>query len=68
MFDYDQCTCRLKRQDYHLDRAVPLSLLAATVLRRLTWLVRGFVKCGILQRRITFVFMAPRVNLRIDAR
>lgn len=55
---------RLKRRDYHLDRGVPLNLLAATVLRRLIWLVRGFVKCGVLQRRLNVVFMAPRVNLR----
>lgn len=55
---------RLKRQDYHLDRSVPLGLVVATVLRRLTWLARGFVKCGILQRKVNFVFMAPGVNLR----
>jgi acetyltransferase-like isoleucine patch superfamily enzyme len=54
----------LKHQEYHLDRSVPLSLLVGTVLRRLIWLVRGFVKCGVLQRRLRFVFMAPDVNLR----
>jgi acetyltransferase-like isoleucine patch superfamily enzyme len=55
---------RLKHREYHLDRSVPLTLLLGTVLRRLMWLVRGFVKCGVFQRRLHFVFMAPRVDLR----
>ena len=55
---------RLKHQEYHLDRSVPLTLLTGTALRRLTWLVRGFVKCGFLQRRLPIVFMAPHVDLR----
>jgi len=54
----------LKKREYTLDRAIPLSLLAGTVLRRFTWLARGIVKCLVLQRRIAFVFMAPTVNLR----
>jgi acetyltransferase-like isoleucine patch superfamily enzyme len=54
----------LKKREYRLDRSIPLSLLVGTVLRRLTWLVRGTVKCLVLQRRIRFVFMAPKVNLR----
>jgi len=53
-----------KKQEYHLDRSIPLSLLAGTVLRRFAWLVRGAFKCLVLQRRIGFVFMAPGVNLR----
>src|SRR5215467_103131 len=55
---------RLKRRDYRLDHAVPLDLLLATVLRRFAWLVRGFLKCMALQRRLRFVFMAPHVDLR----
>jgi len=54
----------LKKREYRLDRAIPLSLLVGTVVRRFTWLVRGTIKCLILQRRIGFVFMAPHVNLR----
>jgi acetyltransferase-like isoleucine patch superfamily enzyme len=60
----DHSLSRLKHQEYHLDRSVPLTLLLGTGLRRLMWLVRGFVKCGIFQRRLRFVFMAPRVDLR----
>jgi acetyltransferase-like isoleucine patch superfamily enzyme len=54
----------LKKREYRLDRSIPLSLLAGTVLRRFTWLMRGGVKCLVLQRRMGFVFMAPKVNLR----
>jgi len=54
----------LKRREYRLDRSIPLSLLVGTVVRRFAWLVRGGVKCLVLQRRIGFVFMAPNVNLR----
>lgn len=54
----------LKKREYRLDRSIPLTLLAGTVLRRSVWLLRGFVKCLVLQRRIVFVFMAPNVNLR----
>ena len=54
----------LKKREYRLDRSIPLSLLVGTVLRRFAWLVRGAVKCLVLQRRIGFVFMAPNVNLR----
>jgi acetyltransferase-like isoleucine patch superfamily enzyme len=54
----------LKNREYRLDRSIPLSLLLGTVLRRFTWLVRGGIKCLILQRRFELVFMAPQVNLR----
>jgi acetyltransferase-like isoleucine patch superfamily enzyme len=54
----------LKKREYRLDRSIPLSLLVGTVLRRFGWLVRGAVKCLVLQRRVGFVFMAPKVNLR----
>jgi acetyltransferase-like isoleucine patch superfamily enzyme len=60
----NHCLSRLKGQVYHLDRSVPLSLLFGTALRRLIWLARGFVKCGVFQRRLQFVFMAPHVDLR----
>jgi acetyltransferase-like isoleucine patch superfamily enzyme len=55
---------RLKRQEYRLDRSVPLSLLVGTILRRFIWLSRGAVKCLLLQHRLRIVFMAPNVNLR----
>lgn len=54
----------VKKREYRLDRSIPLSLLAGTVVRRLSWLVRGAMKCLVLQRRIGFVFVAPNVNLR----
>ena len=43
---------------------MPLALLVGTALRRWIWLIRGFVKCGVLQRRLRIVFMAPHVDLR----
>jgi acetyltransferase-like isoleucine patch superfamily enzyme len=55
---------RLKGHEYRLDRSVPLSLLLGIVLRRLTWLVRGVVRCLLLQRRFRLIYIAPRVNLR----
>jgi acetyltransferase-like isoleucine patch superfamily enzyme len=55
---------RLKRHEYRLDRSIPPSLLAGTLLRRLSWLARGVLKCLVLQRKFRFVFMAPKVNLR----
>jgi acetyltransferase-like isoleucine patch superfamily enzyme len=58
----------LKKREYRLDRSIPLRLLAGTVVRRFAWLVRGAVKCLILQQRIGFVFMAPGSNLRNAAR
>lgn len=57
----------LKKREYRLDRSIPLSLLASTVVRRLSWVVRGAVKCLVLQRRLRLVFMGPRVNLRSAA-
>jgi acetyltransferase-like isoleucine patch superfamily enzyme len=54
----------IKKREYRLDRSIPLSLLVGTVVRRFTWLLRGAIKCLILQRRFEFVFMAPHVNLR----
>jgi len=53
-----------KGRDYHLDRDIPLGLLAGIILRRNWWLVRGFLKGVFLQRRMLFVFMADGVNLR----
>src|SRR5262249_56949786 len=49
---------RLKARAYRLDRDAPLGLLAAVVLRRSFWLVRGFFKGLLLQRRFVFVFLA----------
>jgi len=60
----DRGLSALKKREYRLDRSIPLSLLVGTVLRRFVWLVRGAIKCLVLQRRIGFVFMAPQVNLR----
>jgi len=54
----------IKKRDYQLDRSIPMSLLAGIVIRRFSWLVRGWLKCVFLQRRFRFVFMAPQVNLR----
>jgi acetyltransferase-like isoleucine patch superfamily enzyme len=55
---------RMKGKPYHLDRAIPLGVLLGIVTRRVIWLVRGFVKGLVLQRRLVFVFMADGVNLR----
>lgn len=55
---------RLKKRQYHLDRAIPASLLIGTFLRRLVWLSRGVMKGLVFQRRWSVVFMASRVNLR----
>ncbi|HEV1995861.1 MAG TPA: acyltransferase [Candidatus Acidoferrum sp.] len=55
---------RLKGRPYALDRSVPLSLLLGVLIRRFTWLLRGFIKGLLLQRRIVLVFMASAVNLR----
>jgi len=40
----------VKKREYRLDRSIRLSLLAGTVLRRLSWLVRGAIRCLVLQR------------------
>lgn len=66
-FIYNVVECslmRLKKRQYHLDRAIPPSLLLGTLLRRFAWLSRGIMKSLIFQRRWSLVFMAPRVNLR----
>src|SRR5262249_60176778 len=55
---------RLKARAYRLDRDAPLGLLAAVVLRRSFWLVRGFFKGLLLQRRFVFVFMAGGAKIR----
>src|SRR5260370_42221712 len=55
---------KLKGREFVLDRSVPFGLLVGIVLRRVSWLIRGVVKCLILQREFRFVFMAPKVNLR----
>jgi acetyltransferase-like isoleucine patch superfamily enzyme len=60
----DGMLTRLKGREYRLDRAIPLGLMIALVIRRATWLARGMVKCLVLQRRFRAVFMAPGVNLR----
>lgn len=54
----------LKKQEYTLDRSIPVSLLIGTLLRRSVWLIRGTLKCFFLQRRFGLVFIAPRVSLR----
>lgn len=55
---------RLKRSEYRIDRSVRPDWLLGIVSRRMTWLLRGFLKCLVLQRRFRVVFMAPMVNLR----
>ena len=55
---------RLKGKPYSLDRAIPLGVLLGMLMRRLVWLLRGFFKALVLQRRFVFVFMAGGVNLR----
>jgi acetyltransferase-like isoleucine patch superfamily enzyme len=60
----DAALSRLKSRPYRLDRDAHLGLLAAVVLRRSFWLMRGFFKGLLLQRRFIFVFMAGGVNLR----
>lgn len=55
---------RLKGRPYELDRSVPLSLLLGLLIRRTVWLLRGFAKALVLQRRFALVFMAKGVNLR----
>jgi acetyltransferase-like isoleucine patch superfamily enzyme len=55
---------RLKGRHYELDRSIPLSLLLALLIRRTVWLLRGFGKGLVLQRRFALVFMAKGVNLR----
>jgi acetyltransferase-like isoleucine patch superfamily enzyme len=60
----DATLSRLKGRPYRLDRDVPLGLLAGVVIRRGLWLIRGFIKGLVLQRRFAFVFLAGGVNLR----
>ena len=60
----EQGLSALKKREYRLDRSIPLSLLVGTVLRRCSWLMRGAIKCLALQRKVRFVFMAAKVNLR----
>jgi acetyltransferase-like isoleucine patch superfamily enzyme len=55
---------RMKGKPYRLDRAIPLGVLLGIVTRRILWLLRGFLKGLVLQRRLVFVFMADGVNLR----
>jgi acetyltransferase-like isoleucine patch superfamily enzyme len=55
---------RLKGKSYALDRDIPLGVLLGMLLRRMVWLLRGFFKALVLQRRFVFVFMADGVNLR----
>jgi acetyltransferase-like isoleucine patch superfamily enzyme len=55
---------RLKGKPYSLDRAIPLGVLLGMLVRRLIWLLRGFFRALVLQRRFVFVFMADGVNLR----
>jgi acetyltransferase-like isoleucine patch superfamily enzyme len=54
----------IKRRRYELDRSIPLSLLCSLLIRRGMWLLRGFIKGLLLQRRIVLVFMASAVDLR----
>ncbi|HMD85087.1 MAG TPA: acyltransferase [Terriglobia bacterium] len=55
---------RIKGHGYRIDRSVPLCVLGGVACRRLVWLLRGILKCLLLQRKLRFVFMAPGVNLR----
>ena len=54
----------LKHRPYRLDRRIPLTALASLLLRRLTWLLRGFTTTTCLQFRPRVIFMAPNVTLR----
>jgi len=60
----DHFLSQFKGPQYRLDRSIPISLLLGIAIRRLAWLLRGVAKCLVLQRRIRFVYMAPRVCLR----
>jgi acetyltransferase-like isoleucine patch superfamily enzyme len=55
---------RVKGHGYRIDRSVPFGVLMGVSSRRFVWLLRGVLKCLLLQRRVRFVFMAPAVNLR----
>jgi acetyltransferase-like isoleucine patch superfamily enzyme len=61
---FDAVLTRLKGRPYQLDRSIPLLLFAGVLIRRAAWLLRGFFKCLVLQRRFVLVFMAKGVNLR----
>lgn len=54
----------IKGRPYRLDRNIPPLLLLGLLMRRSTWLVRGILKCLVLQRRLAMVFMGKGVNLR----
>jgi acetyltransferase-like isoleucine patch superfamily enzyme len=54
----------LKRRTYQIDRGIPLTVLLAIVLRRLTWLLRGLAKTTLLQFRPRAIFIAPDVHFR----
>jgi acetyltransferase-like isoleucine patch superfamily enzyme len=55
---------RLKGRKYEIDRRIPVSLMLAVMLRRLSWMLRGLFRTLLLQRRPRPVFIAPNVNLR----
>jgi len=64
----DAILTRLKGRRYQLDRNVPFLLFIGVLIRRAVWLLRGFFKCLVLQRRFELVFMAKGVNLRNASR
>jgi acetyltransferase-like isoleucine patch superfamily enzyme len=55
---------RLKRQNYRLDRSLPLRMAAGIVVRRSWWLLRGIVKCLVLQGKFRFLYAGPQIDLR----
>jgi acetyltransferase-like isoleucine patch superfamily enzyme len=55
---------RLKGKPYVLDRDIPLLVLLGMLGRRMVWLIRGFLRALVLQRRFVLIFMADGVNLR----
>jgi acetyltransferase-like isoleucine patch superfamily enzyme len=54
----------LERKVLYFDRDMPLCVVLGMLLRRLVWLLRGFLRALVLQRRFVFLFMADGVNLR----
>jgi acetyltransferase-like isoleucine patch superfamily enzyme len=60
----DHALSRIKGHGCRIGRSVPFGVLACIICRRSAWLLRGILKCLLLQRRVRFVFMAPGVTLR----
>lgn len=54
----------LKGKRYNLDRRIPLLVMVATTVRRISWMLRGVFKTLVFQGNPRVVFMAPGVDLR----